>query len=98
MMFSIELSVEAADDLDGMRAYDRTMVVQAIEEQLTYEPMKATRNRKPLSRTDDIGAAWELRVGQFRVFYDVDPPSKVVIVRVILKGSKTTSAAIKGKG
>jgi mRNA-degrading endonuclease RelE of RelBE toxin-antitoxin system len=39
-----------------------------------------TRNRKPL-RPNPI-APWELRVGELRVFYDVDEPGVVTILAI----------------
>jgi len=38
-----------------------------------------------------VRPVWQLRVGDFRVFYDVDEQQQEVIVRAIRrKGSKTT--------
>ena len=53
-----------------------------------------TRNRKPLHGFvppwPHTPPVWEIRVGDFRVFYDVDELAKVVTVRrVIEKGKKT---------
>jgi hypothetical protein len=47
-MFRIELTPEAADDLESMRTFDARRVVAAIEGQLAYEPTRETRNRKQL--------------------------------------------------
>jgi len=45
------------------------MVIEAIERDLSHEPVREARQRKPL-RPNPI-APWELRVGDLRVFYDV---------------------------
>lgn len=68
-----------------MTAQQRATVLDAIERQLTGEPLAETRNRKPL-RPNPI-APWELRVGELRVFYDVgvEPPG---LVRVLAVGVK----------
>lgn len=58
---------------------------RAIEVQLTHEPLKETRHRKPL-RPNPI-ARWELRVGRFRVFDDVAEGSPAA-VRVLAVGVK----------
>ena len=50
-----------------MTAGQRVTVLDAIERQLTHEPLIETRNRKPL-RPNPI-AAWELRAWALRVFY-----------------------------
>jgi hypothetical protein len=56
-----------------------------MKEQLTHEPTVVTRNRKLLievqaSFSHDL-PLWELRVGDFRVFYNVE--EDVVFVRAI---------------
>jgi mRNA-degrading endonuclease RelE of RelBE toxin-antitoxin system len=52
-----------------------------LEEQLTHQPTVETRNRKKL-RPNQI-AEWELRIGKYRVFYDVDTGANVVEVKMI---------------
>jgi mRNA-degrading endonuclease RelE of RelBE toxin-antitoxin system len=68
------------DDLRSLRRYDRQKVVDAIEQQLAYQPNEASRNRKRL-RPNQL-AEWELRIGSFRVFYDSDTSAKVTVVAV----------------
>ncbi len=80
-MFQIAFTAEAVDDLRTLRRYDRQKVVDAIEQQLAYQPDEASRNRKRL-RPNQL-AQWELRIGSFRVFYDSDTASaKVTVVAV----------------
>ncbi|MGQ0594295.1 MAG: type II toxin-antitoxin system RelE family toxin [Gammaproteobacteria bacterium] len=55
--------------------------MRRIEASLVYQPSVETRQRKPL-RPNDL-SAWELRVGDFRVFYDVDWQLEVVTIRAI---------------
>ena len=56
--------------------------MDAVDEQLTHEPTAETRNRKPM-RPNPL-APWELRVGELRVYYDVEEePERVVSVRAI---------------
>jgi len=51
--------------------------------------MVRTRNRKPLANLIPPWTAelpiWELRVGAYRVFYDVSEEEKVVYVRAVRK-------------
>jgi mRNA-degrading endonuclease RelE of RelBE toxin-antitoxin system len=86
-MYTIEYAEGVIDDLADMRAYERAKVLDRLEEQLTYEPTQQTRNRKILVGLvppwEHIEPVWELRIGQYRVFYDVDEPKLVVIVRAI---------------
>ena len=52
-----------------------SLIRQAINQQLRFEPLSETRNRKPLLEPTSLEADWELRFGpnnRFRVFYAVD--------------------------
>ena len=56
--------------------------VDTIAGQLTYEPTVVTRNRKPM-RPNPI-APWELRIGELRVYYDIElEPQLIVNIRAI---------------
>jgi mRNA-degrading endonuclease RelE of RelBE toxin-antitoxin system len=80
-MFEIEFTPEAIDDLKSFRKSEQQSVFDQINEQLFYEPMADTRNRKKL-RPNDV-AEYELRVGRFRVFYDVDEQAKTVKIEAV---------------
>ena len=58
-----------------------------MESQLVHQPTQATRNRKPLAgltpKFEHVPPVWELRVGDFRIFYDVDESIPVVNVRAV---------------
>ena len=73
--------------MHGLRAYDRTRLLDRLEKQLQYEPTKKTKNRKPLPGIIPpwiyIDPVWELRIGEYRVFYDVDERALLVVVRAI---------------
>jgi len=75
-MYTIEYAESVADDLVDIRAYERKQIFDGIERQLTYEPAKQTRNKKILVGLippwEYIEPVWELRIGQYLVFYDVD--------------------------
>jgi mRNA-degrading endonuclease RelE of RelBE toxin-antitoxin system len=71
MAYGIDYTESAFDDLASFTKYERVIIVTAIDQQLSYEPLTETRNRKPL-RTPTL-SAWELRVGAYRIFYDVEP-------------------------
>jgi mRNA-degrading endonuclease RelE of RelBE toxin-antitoxin system len=81
MTHRVEIRDEALLDLRHLRAYEQRVILNAIEEQLPWEPEKETRNRKSL-RPNDL-AAWEMRIGNHRVFYDVRTASGEVIVKAI---------------
>jgi len=84
-MFTIRFADVVVQHLDHLRAVDRATVLDAIESQLTHEPLVETRHRKPL-RPNPL-APWELRVGALRVFYEV-VPSAASVVRVLAVGRK----------
>ena len=65
-----------------MSARQRATILGAIEQQLGHQPTVETRNRKAL-RPNPL-APWVLRVGNLRVYYDVeDVPERVVFVRAV---------------
>lgn len=90
MPYEIKFAETAITHLAGLTARERSTVVDAIEQQLSHEPLVETRNRK-LLKPNPI-ASWELRVGALRVFYDVastDPlATGLLLVRVLAIGKK----------
>lgn len=78
MRFRLEITEEAIEDLRFFDRAVRVTVFDAIEQQLINQPLQETRNRKPLRPDSQFG--WELRVGKYRVFYDVDEEASVVSV------------------
>jgi hypothetical protein len=63
------------------------LIVDAIDDQLIYEPRLETRNRKVLD--PNPLAAWELRIGRYRVFYDVDAVKRLVLVKAVERTQHT---------
>ena len=69
-------------------------VLDAVERQLVDDPLRETRNQKPL-RPNPV-APWELRVGSLRVFYEVmHHPRR--LVRVVAVGKKDRNVLRVGK-
>jgi mRNA-degrading endonuclease RelE of RelBE toxin-antitoxin system len=85
MPFEIQFAESVKSHLEALTAAQRKAVLDAIGIQLAHEPLKETRNRKPL-RPNPI-APWELRVGALRVFYDVveGPPALVNVLAIGFK-------------
>jgi mRNA-degrading endonuclease RelE of RelBE toxin-antitoxin system len=86
-MYELEYTEGVADDLKDYRAHDRRRILDKIDEQLASNPTEETRNKKILV---GLKPPWEheelvreLRVGKFRVFYDVDEEKQRVIIRAI---------------
>jgi mRNA-degrading endonuclease RelE of RelBE toxin-antitoxin system len=94
MAFAIILTKSALADLGDFRKFDQQRLRDAVGEQLTVQPLQETRNRKHL-RPNEL-AEWELRVGEFRVFYDVDETEERV--KVVAVGYKEGNKLfIRGK-
>ena len=86
----IRYSVESTDDGRGLRAFDAKAALSAIGQHLRHAPTQESRSR--IKKTGQpFWAQYRLRVGDFRVYYDVDAVAKVVVVaRVLLKGTSPT--------
>jgi mRNA-degrading endonuclease RelE of RelBE toxin-antitoxin system len=82
--YEIEFSQPAYDHLQAVRRFDRNAILDAMKEQLIRTPDEETQNRK-LLRANPL-ADWELRIGKYRVFYDVDASNQRV--RILAVGVK----------
>jgi mRNA-degrading endonuclease RelE of RelBE toxin-antitoxin system len=85
MAVEIHFTKTAADHVRAYKKFEQKIILDAIEEQLQHEPTTETRNRKPLGPNEL--SDWELRVGEFRVFYDV-VGNEVKAVKVKAVGHK----------
>jgi mRNA-degrading endonuclease RelE of RelBE toxin-antitoxin system len=88
MSFRVEFSPASEDDLQRMRVFEQRRIAQAVQVQLTEDPDVETRNRKCLGDhlTADfvyVPPLWELRVGEFRVFYEIDAADDVVYIHAV---------------
>jgi mRNA-degrading endonuclease RelE of RelBE toxin-antitoxin system len=87
-MYDIEYTEEAEEDLAYFRKHEQALIIDEVERRLRYEPAVPTRNRKQL--TPNQTAGWELRIGDFRVFYN--PDEVVQIVAIVRIGEKRGNA------
>ncbi len=85
MAYRIEYSPESELHLRYLTARQQAIVLDGVDKQLMYQPTVETRNRK-LMRPNPL-APWELRIGNLRIYYDVeeDPESIVYINAVGIK-------------
>ena len=81
MSFHIETSSDALAHLQTLSKYDQIKVLDGIELHLTHNPMTPTRNRKQMR--SNLISTWELRIGGFRVYYDVEDENQKVLIRAI---------------
>ena len=86
-MYTVIYSEGVAGDLKLLRARERSQILDKIEVQLSHEPNRETRHRKKLLGLvppwQHVPPMWELRIGEYRAFYDVDEKVASVVVRAI---------------
>ncbi|KAM3101703.1 type II toxin-antitoxin system RelE family toxin [Phormidesmis sp. 146-12] len=70
MLYEIVLTAEALEDLQALRADQRSTLRNALETHLRYEPTKVSKSRIKRLR-ELIRPQYRLRVDELRVFYDV---------------------------
>jgi mRNA interferase RelE/StbE len=70
MKYAIILAPEAVDDFKKLASRERSIIKEAIETHLRHEPQRTSKSRikklRGISRPQ-----YRLRIGEFRVFYDV---------------------------
>jgi mRNA-degrading endonuclease RelE of RelBE toxin-antitoxin system len=84
--YTLIYDIKARQHLARIERKYHSLIREKIEEFLTREPDKETRNRKPLSRPSVLGTAWELRCGpdnRFPVYYRVNRESRHVYILAI---------------
>ena len=88
-MFQILFSTDVEEDLRAIPLYHRHRILNDMEEQLAHQPLVHTKNRKLLVKFlppwEADSVIWELRSGDYRVFYDVDDANRKVYVRAVRK-------------
>src|SRR6186997_1378479 len=87
MPYRIRLSPEAIEALERLRPFDHSAVMDQIGRVLSTNPTLESKAR--IKRLREPGPTqYRLRVGDFRVFYDVEE-DRVEIVRIMTKGAAT---------
>ena len=85
--FTIRIVPSARDELKAIRKFDRATLIRAIDEQCAALGRTKERNRKVLAgATPAFGhepPVWELRVGEYRIFYDVNSDGEIVFIRAV---------------
>ena len=94
MKFEIEFTQTAANHVRAYRKREQRIILDAIEKQLSYEPTTETKNKKLLGENDI--SDWELRVRNFRVFYDIVLEEEVRLVKIKAVGHKVHNTLYVG--
>ena len=87
----IEITREA---LRHIRSLDRKyhgQIFRALRTQLSTEPFRVSRNRKPLYLPSPFGAHWELRFGpqnRFRAFYAAEQGCVLMVAVGVKQGER----------
>src|SRR2546421_6633755 len=83
--FSLVVSEAGRQELDALRAFEQVEIADAIETKLVVDPLAETRKMKKLG---DVKAGFayerplcELKVGNYRVYYNVDVQAHTVYVQ-----------------
>lgn len=86
--YEIVLQRSAVADLDALRKRDAALIADAMERHLSVAPLKESKSRiKRLRGLSDPD--YRLRVGDFRVFYNVDQNLYLVVVLRVMHKDET---------
>ncbi len=94
--FAIEYDELAVAELCALRRFDQVAILDAIERHLAAQPNRVSRaSIKKLE--PPVLADYRLRVGDYRVFYNVDEDRGIVLIVAIRhKGGKTLEETAHG--
>ena len=84
MPVEIVYSDEAVQDLKELRAFDRSTVFDQIEQVLAVNPTLESK-AKVKRLKEPAPTQYRLRVGEYRVFYDVEEQAVVSVLRILSK-------------
>jgi mRNA-degrading endonuclease RelE of RelBE toxin-antitoxin system len=88
-MFEILFAEDLGEDLREVPKNTLGVILDKIDEQLLHEPTRVTRNKKMLEDVeppwDQEGPLWELRVRDYRVFYEVREENNQVWIHAVRK-------------
>ncbi|MFL5800765.1 MAG: type II toxin-antitoxin system RelE family toxin [Roseiflexaceae bacterium] len=70
MTFTVKLTPSAREDIRYFKAYEQRIISDGIRAHLTRDALVETNRRKFLEPNNL--APWELRIDNYRIFYDVE--------------------------
>ena len=77
MAHEIVYAPEAVEQISAFSKRDQQRLLDAVDRQLVHQPAQPTRHRKRLR--PNLLADWELRVGDFRVYYLVSASPRPMV-------------------
>lgn len=83
MQFEVRFTRSADGDLDHYRSYEQKLISDGVERFLEVDADVETRRRKQL-RPNPL-SPWELKLGKYRVFYEIRTDA---VVRILAVGHK----------
>jgi mRNA-degrading endonuclease RelE of RelBE toxin-antitoxin system len=94
MRFRIEYAPAAVAHLKALTARQHAIVLDGVVRHLSVDPTVETRHRKQM-RPNPL-AAWELRLGNLRVYFDIVSEREPLVV-VLAVGTKDGNVVRIGK-
>ncbi len=93
-MFRVVVHPEAVRELNAIPMFHRKTILSVMRKVLAEQPTLEWRSRVKRMR-GDFYPPYRLRVGDFRVYYDVDQRrSEVLVLHVWEKGRQSTPHAV----
>jgi mRNA-degrading endonuclease RelE of RelBE toxin-antitoxin system len=80
MRYEVIFSPSAEVDLDYYEAFEQRGIVDGIKTFLVFDAHVESKRRKRLA--ENPLAPWELRIGDFRVFYEIEGDAVIKIVSI----------------
>jgi mRNA-degrading endonuclease RelE of RelBE toxin-antitoxin system len=97
-VYAILFADSVIEDLLALPATDYSLILDRIDEQLIYQPTTPTNAKKIIvglqPAWEHIDPTWQLRVQEYRVFYDVDETKQEVVVAIRHKPPHKTTEEI----
>lgn len=80
MPFEVKFSSSAEIDLGYYKAFQQRIIIDGVRLHLLADADKPSKRRKKLG--ENPLAPWELRLGDYRAFYEVEDDAHVKVVAV----------------
>jgi mRNA-degrading endonuclease RelE of RelBE toxin-antitoxin system len=88
-VFRLNYRPGAVKDLTKIPKHYAVQIVDSVEEQLPHQALVPTKHRKPMPTLvpsfEHVPPVWQLSVGDYRIFYDVDEVANTVFIRAVLE-------------